>query len=774
MAVDLGAGPSQPRPNLPISSAGRAKKPDETRSTARSTSVRVVDKEQLTRKDLRSWIETQIPYKNFADNEDVANRALNFVRSQANHYRSSIDPVREKWAVLLYLLRGNSVVKQYLATDVVHVPELYKMMETLVPRIEEAILGFGDTDWFAVRGREEMDQMDEAKIAAWLKYQLHKGRFSEKVQPAIRTMLTYSFCAIKTWWHYDIGRRIIREVKEENRGDHISYIITPKEKEIVIYQGPKYLIVDPFDFMIDLKATNAQDADFVGDVCDMTYDEIASLDDLGVFKNGALLAEQNPRPNPTNDFFKNRRSNLLTNKPIEDGADGGPKKFKITEVWGKYDLLGDGFTRECVITVANDSVVLRAQENPFDDKHRPYAIARSAREPFDFCNVGPMDHAIRTQIEFDEHRTLALETHRTSLCPTVFVSQDSDIPDSLLGIAPFSVFRTNSPPTFLQPPSSIDKMRFMEEILRRDIEETVGAPRILEGTASGSTATEVERRIQEGNRRIRGLVISFARMCEDVLMQMHALNTQYVSKRQTFRVLGTEAVGLDAYEIIGPEVLNQEVDFEFSGLHNLHTLGQQATNIKQYLVDLYPFIAMFPDIANVPKLLQHYGKLVLGPKIANDVIKPPQELDTMIDPETENELLVTGHRVMVHEMDDDAKHLVTHLPLRDSDEIRKLHPEKQAETERHIQLHIAQMKLKKQKAAAQQSSPIRNARSPNAETEIDKERGTTGARNQYQPGNSVPWQASPGEANGMPNAQTMGSPDRGSPAFQTTNMESEA
>lgn len=715
---------------------------------------------------LHSWVDAQIPYRNLASDQTIADRARGFVTTLFKQFEQKTANNRDKWLVIERLLRGESYTEATYAGRPVHVPELYKAREVLIPRLREAVLDYDPP--FEVVGREQMDVRQELQIRETLRYQLDKAGFDRMVEPALRLLLTYGFCVVKTWWSSQTEKRVVREVKRTIDKNGVKRVITRKEKEVITYNGPKCRLVDPFSFFVDTNSSSVQESTFVGDSCVMTYDEIEALGKMGVYENYQELLVEEPKSDPYRTRALVDRSQDLTPNNDAGHLDGGPKKFIVSEFWGLFDPDGTGRTREFVITIANNKTVLRVQENPFDDKHRPYAVARCQAEAFTFFNVGPLDHGVHIQLQMDDLRTLLFEAQKLAMCPIGVASDDAEIPESLLGILPGTVFRGQRV-DWMKVQSPIGEARYMEDILRRDIEEVTGAPRIFEGGGENTTATEVERKIQEGNKRTRGLIFSFTGLMESLLQQMHSLNAQYMTQSMKFRILGTAGVHLDAYEEVGPETFNSEIDFKFVGIANLGTLGLRATQLQQFLTIMAPFLQAYPNVVDVPKLLQQLYKHLCGDQLAEDIVKVPPTLDTMIPQKEENILLAQGQRVQTHDMDDDKAHLKDLEPIFQNFE--RYSVAVQNVFMMHAQEHATQMQRKAVQKKAVNSATPKVASAQNPDELGDSQRGTQEARGPQGPATmGGPGQSMSGETPGPERGGAVPSADRPGGMFQTQNM----
>ena len=713
-----------------------------------------------TPKQVRQWVQEQTVYPNMARDPEIANRVLAHIRNHVEKFEHNTVTTRTKWANLNFVLRGVSLGDDIV--DGTHVPELYKMLEAIVPRIEEAILSYDP--WFNVRGREEMDRDTAEKIQAILESQLREARLPLQLQGAIRAMLVYGFSAFKVYWHIDVEKRIKRDIEklEGKKVDEDRYRVTRKEEEQVTWFGPKIKLIDPLNFFVDLTSTMPpEDCLFIGDETRMTPAALESGEDQGIYVNTRQLKEEKlqARTASLREWDKQHRQLEPFRLLDEEQATGHGLQgtVPVVEIWEDFDLHGDGKPVPCVLTVANYSTCIRAQENPNDDKHVPYAVARCSREHVEFLNVAPLDHGIGIQNNIDENRALAQKSHRLAISPIMTGQLSDDLPATIFDILPGSFIQTEGKIDTHQFGSTLNEYAGFFGIERRDLEEITGAPRIYEGTEGSNTATEVERKIQEGNRRIRSYIMSLSFQLEHVLRIMHALNGQWMTAPMQRRVLGKQANGMSIYTEVGPQDLCREVDFEFAGLSGIQSLGLRATMLQQWASTIYPFLALAPQgTVNVEKVIARSEQMMLGNGPGDSFVESNSSIDDMIPQSFENDLLIQGQKVEVHPEDDDVQHMED---MRDLVEAADQFETSTAEIIlSHFLMHAqaAEKKEVQEKARAAQQ-PVQ---------QIDNGRGTTGER---QDTGEFTTQTVPGETPGPENGARIGAPDRNYSPFSGEN-----
>lgn len=744
-------------------------------STAKKIRITVDTNAPATPDSLRRWIKVQVPYENLAGKDEALDKkATAYVLDIVKLFQQSNIERYRIWAVIQRMMdtmQGGAGEGE--------TAEMYKARERMIPKIQEAVLGY--QKWFRVHGRTKSDIRQTDLIAAFLSYQLDEDNHHGRVQPGIRAMLDYGFCVTKTWWDTRIERRMRRKsVKRMHNGkEKVTTIID--EHEEVVFNGPRGRLIDPYDFIIEDGSstyTDVQSVKYIGDIGRQSYSELKQGEVSHGYKNIDQLREQSPINRwDYNRWYKEdrRRDDNSTNQ--ERKIDGLPMDFDVCEIWGRFDLHGTGLDLPCVITVANWQTIIRIQENPFDDKHVPYAVARANHEPFNFFGVAPFDNCIRPAMHMNEHRSLGLRAHKIALAPIIIGSENNDITESLLEIEPGTYIGLEDPASLkeLKMTSTMGDVAAVDGIHRMDIEEISGSTRALSGTGQSETATEDTNKLRESSRRLRSYIHAYAEMKNQELRQFHSMNTQFVTTAMKFRVLGKPAAGLEAYEEIDPEVIQTKIDFTFTALASLHSGELRASQIIQALNLSAPISAKYPgQIDELGIIKQFYFDVLGGSMDVDDIVKIPTPPHMLASQEQENVMLVQSQVVDIDTQDDHEDHLrimdETVMPL-----LETLPGFAQGKILEHYAKHQRAAEQQKRVEQQKQQGPATDFAAP--ANELDPNRGTTG--NQQMPGDvpgliqgpgsggsGLPGQRAgetPGPAGGM---HSQAAPDRQMSLFQ--------
>ena len=353
--------------------------------------------------------------------------------------------------------------------------------------LEEAT--FGSDQWFDIRD-DVMDQTpgDVSYLRKILKEDLEKEGVKEAIAEIFLNGAIYGT---------GIGKILVEEKTEfyPTQQQIPGTMATQTVVQQVPYICVKVEPVSPQEFLIDPVATNINEA--LGVATEMMkprYSIIKGVKD-GVYEDVAIGSY----------------SDIDDDYDFESGAVEEDDQVKITEYWGlipkKYvnkDAAFDEFDYdeddlvEAVVTIANDSQLLRVVENPFMMKDRPFIYYQHDRVPGKFWGRGVAEKGYNMQKALDaELRSridaLALTTH-----PMMGIDATRIPRGAKLEVRPGKTILTNGDPATVLRPMNFGQLQ------AHTFQESAELERML-SMATGAFDTATSTAAQPRNATASGM-----------------------------------------------------------------------------------------------------------------------------------------------------------------------------------------------------------------------------------------------------------------------------
>jgi hypothetical protein len=736
-----------------------------TRKTESSTPERTVIREThapglMTLAEAQQWTIAQIPRPNLAGSKAVHDRAVEWARSIKTNFESRTVSVRALWRVLDAIVQGESTA-MVGDIDVVASQEVVKAIERLVPLIEEALQR--DDPWFRPRARAPEHKDDEDDILAHMLQQHRNDNVKQLWQPLIRAMLLYQVGVLKLRWDRRIESRVQIDQVEINEAGKTRYEIERRDVSALVFDGPRFDIVEPYSFIIDPDCNRPQSAQYIGDSRSRRLDELWRLEEMKEYLNTKEI-QANPQsalePSELGGFEAMQAS--LTRPHAAGSILHGPQFVECLELWGAFDIHGDGKPVECQVVVVNGTTCVLARENPLDGRHRPYAVGRTAKWSKEFFNVGVMDLAARVQEHLDVLRTITQHSTLLGMSPILFTERaDVGLPASIMNMQPGSIVQGGGRVQLITPQADTRAHLPLHMRYQADIGELTGAPNNLSGTADTNTATESVKNLDQAGKRVSGLIREYSSLWDQALTVQHQMNRQYTIGKVAWAASGKAAeVLMRHYGFVTPASFLGDVEFDFDGLMGVFAQQTRAAGQAEWMRQWGPMLPAVADQVNIAALMKSsYNDLVGDPGREIFRVDPmPQDLA----PQTaENKALLAGREVEVSPLDPHEEHTEDMQPIiEEIAEGRITNPKVIAAVTKHYLGHIEGAEQARNEAAVRARQQARRGppEGPDAGNKASESAGTNPLAVSQTPR---------GETPGAGSTQQMAKPGRNQPTPQT-------
>lgn len=416
----------------------------------------------------------------------------------------------------------------------------YQQIETIKVRLVEPSPSFrfnptepGDED--AAKGAEVLAQ-----------YQLRRDEFAKKQVDWVHDAVVPSLCVAKVLWKNVTTKKTIR--KELNLLQRAMGMPEEEEIEIVEFDQPTAIVVDPYDFFWDPAATCDDDMSYAIHRVWLTPEELKDRGERLGYNNvdeaiGAAQggSDEGQRiPTETSDEATARRGN----------------RIEVHELW----------TRDTVQTWAGRSILLRDEPNPFLHGRLPFV-------------TGSTQPAIRRIPGISEVANIA------PIQDYIWAIENMRIDAAKLAINPPFKYRSTASGgrEFKVVPGGripVDRMDDIEPLIQNpgtvfgteekslamgDMMNMSGANSYLSGAdnniggINNTTATGISLVQQEANKRMSAKMFHLQLFYSRIVAMFHALNQQYLDDAVNVRVGGEQG---SEWLRVAPQDIAGEYDIE--------------------------------------------------------------------------------------------------------------------------------------------------------------------------------------------------------------------
>lgn len=311
---------------------------------------------------------------------------------------------------------------------------------------------------------------------------------------------------------------------------------TSELKEITFYDGPKAEAIDPFDFWPAPEASSIEDARFVihRTFKDMEYVQRRVKEGIFTFPEHMDISRFTTTEDPT---FRKRLEAI----GLDVSRDPSRKVVEIKEFW----------TQGEVITMLNDSAVVRVQRNPFDHGEKPFIRIVDQLVPHEFWGIGEIEPIEGMQDVFNALVNTRIDNVKLVMNAMFAVNIDHIFDLRDLKVRPGGIIRVREPGL---PVNQVFQKLDMGDVTSSSFEETQQVQDMVErvsgvsgyqlGTNSPSlndTATGVNIITEQGNARF-GLKLKLAEIVGFRKLARHfgSILQQFMPPEMVVRIKGAD------------------------------------------------------------------------------------------------------------------------------------------------------------------------------------------------------------------------------------------
>ena len=300
-------------------------------------------------------------------NETLAKEIVN----KYTHSLTWRQPFKEKWDRFYKMYRSYLDDTNYPWQSNVWVPYSFSTVETLAPRM------VARRPQIDVMPREAADEEYAEIQSKLIDFEWEAMNADDIMEDAVKSQLMYGTAIIKVFWKTETAEVVKKEPVDETFPE---LGIVEEEVEETTFDGPEIELIDLYDFFWDPRAIDIESSRWVAHRMYRGLDHLKELQKQGVYKNISLL--ENAAIVSDDDQKAQRRGVLGVAVPDSlEANEEGKQMIELIEYW----------ENDRVVTVANRSIVVRDEPNPYRHGKKPFVRIVDQSVPHEFLGIGELE-----------------------------------------------------------------------------------------------------------------------------------------------------------------------------------------------------------------------------------------------------------------------------------------------------------------------------------------------------------------------------------------------
>lgn len=477
------------------------------------------------------------------------------------------------------------------------IPYVYSIVETVVPRLIAAV--FSSRPYIGILPVKE-EAIENAKdMENLIDYQLtQKIGIIGVATSWFKEALIYGTSILKVGWEYEEAEVWVDEPLMEIFGFPIGSRRVKKVQPVK--DDPLVEHIDLWDFYIDPRAKDIDEADYCIHKVFRDVSYLKRMEEQGIYKNidevvkvskeGAGSWYEEGVGTTAFETGMNTRLGLIGMQSIDKPSN----KIEVLEYW----------TDDRVIAVANRSVVIRNDENPYHHRKKPFVRLVDVLVPHEFYGIGEIEPIEDLQYELNSLRNQRMDNINILINRMWKVIRGADIDVRQLISRPGGIIEVddmNDVQELQMTDLSGNAIENVIEMVRRDMDNADGVYDYARGetTDRRETATTASLLSRAANERFNLKV----KLIEDLGMRrlgmlLTQLNQQYIDTEKAIRILGQD--GMTFYSL-SPENIRGQFDIMPLG-SSVDPITNKENKLQSY-INLYTILKDSPYV-NHPELIK--------------------------------------------------------------------------------------------------------------------------------------------------------------------------
>lgn len=559
----------------------------------------------------------------------------------------------------LYQMVQNT--KNYDGLAKIFVPEILRAVETVVAKMLQMLVN--NENWFEFKGREAEDDLSSKAMTQLVRYQMGENNFRTGLVDSLRQLCIAGFTVRKIGWDF-------RQVRQTTIGPDGQ----PKKGITVVNDFWTFEPVDLISFHISDINTHYTDIGKARWLAEQTL-----VDNEWVMERMRRGWFSSLKKEDIKKIINGKESQAKTFLDRRNKASGfnakTPKgKHEVIERWGllaaelvytpeemaQQGLQPDEMV-ETVCVIVDREFVVKLEANPFWHGLKPYVGSPYVAKEGEFAGMGVAQIGEKLQEELNDTRNQTMDNKTLNLSGMWLKSRTSGIKNADLKIRANGVIQTNDMMGLqpLRPPVLAGVGVNIENVVKSDLRESVGAASNLQGIAQSGVDTATESSII--NRESLGRLLLTTEMYSELilkpmLIRAEFMNYQFYDHVKVIKVVGETGA---QFKSLTPEEIRSSGQKDI-----IITLAVDASESpavrRQQMMNFLTIVQGLP-----PELLAYHWKLLdkiygmfFHGRSLSELYEAPPMPELLLTPDQEIDMVIAEQPVYAKKGQDHKQHIV--------------------------------------------------------------------------------------------------------------------
>ena len=476
--------------------------------------------------------------------------------------------LKQSWQRAKRFYLGKPRISKKLVVNII-LPTL----QSMIPQL------YYENPYIFVKPQKEL-YFDQASLSeSLINYQLRELKIKHEVEECVLDALMYGNGVIYTGWMFESEPQIAGEGFEAD--------------ELVKKDEPFVKRISPWDFLIDIEASDLRSARIVGRKLIMDIDEVK--------KNPKFINTEKVNSENIDLNLEYSGREEVIEKKVKN-------KAKLYELWDKK------YNKVIVLADGQDEP-LYFDDNVYQMEGHPFSALTFYRNPDEFYTVSHVETLAHHQAELNELSNLLLKHVKTFVSKKILAptgqTGDKATQEKLLSASNIIVEVPGDPSQWKEFPNVTMNFDFYQLLnqIKSNIREISGVDELQRGGQSRETATAASIRQNFQGMKIGYMSAKVEELFEDVCTKLLQLDQQFLDKEVAIRVAGEQG---EYWETLTKEDIQGEFSIYIEAGAIIKTNKEM---LRKQWIDLYNLMRNDPNIDPRPlveQLLKAYD--VKNPK----------------------------------------------------------------------------------------------------------------------------------------------------------------